>query len=257
VTFRHAIVRPPAATFAAGLTTAGLGSPDLALARSQHRSYCEALLDAGLALTWLPEDEMHPDSTFVEDTAVLARGGAILARPGADERAGEVDAIRPALGAFFPAVRAIEAPGTLDGGDVCEAGDHVFIGISERTNEAGALQLETFLRDDGYDVATVDIRGLAGILHLKSGVAALDARCLALVPELRDHAAFRAFDRVVVAAEERYAANAVRVNDLLLIAGGFPRFERELRRRGLETASLDMSEFRKMDGGLSCLSLRF
>lgn len=257
MTFRHAIVRPPAATFAAGLTTAALGAPDLELARAQHRSYCEALLDAGLALTWLPEDEAHPDSAFVEDTAVLTRRGAILTRPGAAERAGEVAAIRPALEAFFPVLRAIEAPGTLDGGDVCEAGDHVFVGISERTNEAGARQLAAFLRDDGYEVATVDIRGLAGILHLKSGVAALDAGRLALLPELQDHPAFRAFDRVVVAAEEGYAANAVRVNDLLLIAAGFPRFEQELRRRGIDVAPLDMSEFRKMDGGLSCLSLRF
>ncbi len=257
MTLRHAIVRPPASSFAGGLTAAGLGAPDLVLALAQHEAYCEALLDCGLALTWLSADPNFPDSTFVEDTAVITPHGAILTRPGAASRAGEVAAIRPALEAFFPSPRALEPPGMLDGGDVCEAGSHVFIGLSERTNEEGARQLEVLLRGDGYSTATVDIRGLPGILHLKSGVAALDGRRVALVGEIRDHPAFRAFDRVAVSPQEAYAANAVRVNDRLLVAAGFPRFEEEVRRLGYDPLPLEMSEFRKMDGGLSCLSLRF
>lgn len=254
---RHAIVRPPGDSFAAGLTSAGLGAPDLALARRQHQAYCEALLECGVALTWLPADPRYPDSTFVEDTAVLTPRGAVLTRPGAASRLGEVAEIRPALEPFYRSPREIEPPGTLDGGDVCEAGDHVFIGISDRTNEAGARQLAGYLAKEGYVTATVDIRGIPGILHLKSGVAALDDRRLAVVPELLSHRAFRNHAIVPVTPEESYAANCVNVNDRVLIAAGYPRFEEALRGLGYEFVALEMSEFRKMDGGLSCLSLRF
>ena len=257
MTFRNAIVRPPGASFLQGLTTVDLGAPDLALARSQHAAYCEALAACGLSLTWLPADERYPDSTFVEDTAVLTPRGAVLTRPGAASRAGEAAAIAPALASFFPRLRQIESPGTLDGGDVCEAGSSVFIGISERTNEEGARQLADFLRGDGYEVATVDIRGVPGILHLKSGVAALDEARLVVIPALQDHPAFRRHERLVVDPDESYAANAVRVNDRLLVAAGYPRFDAALRRLGYDPLPLEMSEFRKLDGGLSCLSLRF
>ena len=255
--FRHAVVRPPGESFAGGLTTAGLGPPDLRLATAQHQAYCEALLECGVALTWLPADPEHPDSTFVEDTAVITPRGAILTRPGAPSRAGEVTAIRPALEAFFPAPRAIEAPGTLDGGDVCEAGQRVFIGLSERTNEEGARQLAAFLAADGFETATVDIRGVPGILHLKSGVAALDDGRLAVIAALEGHPAFRDFERLVVPAGESYAANCVAINGRLLVAAGHPRFEATVRGLGFDPLPLEMSEFQKMDGGLSCLSLRF
>lgn len=257
MTFRHAIVRPPAASFARGLTTADLGPPDLSLATAQHEAYVAALLECGLAVTWLPAAPEFPDSTFVEDTAVLTPRGAILTRPGAASRAGETAAIVSALEPFFPRRKEIEAPGTLDGGDVCEAGEHVFIGRSERTNDEGARQLAVHLAEEGYAVAVVDIRGVPGILHLKGGVSALDAGRLAIVPALRDHPAFRSHELLTVAPEEAYAANAVRVNDRVLVAAGFPRFEEAIRRLGLDPLPLEMSEFRKMDGGLSCLSLRF
>jgi len=257
VTVRHAIVRPPGDTYAEGLTSAGLGPPDLSLARAQHQAYCEALLDCGVALTWLPADSRYPDSTFVEDTAVLTPRGAVLARPGASSRSGEVAAIRPALEPFYQVLREIESPGTLDGGDVCEVADHVFIGISDRTNEAGARQLAAFLAEEGYTTATVDIRGLPGILHLKSGMAALDEWRLAVVQELLSHPAFRGHQLIAVAPEETYAANCIRVNDRLLVASGYPEFEGILGRRGYDLLPLDMSEFRKLEGGLSCLSLRF
>src|ERR1700674_4235166 len=120
----RAVVRPPAANFAEGLTTVDLGEPSVAAALEQHERYCRALSECGLSLTRLPPDSRHPDSTFVEDAAVLTRRGAVLTRPGAESRAGEVEAIEEALAPFFPVFRRIEAPGTLDGGDICEAGDH-------------------------------------------------------------------------------------------------------------------------------------
>jgi dimethylargininase len=139
--FTKAIVRIPGSNFDAGLTTAAFGRPVFERVLQQHQRYCDALVECGLALTTLDADVRFPDSTFVEDTAVLTSRGAILTRPGATSREGEVDAIRPAILEFFPSPLAIEAPGTLDGGDICEAEDHFFIGLSHRTNEEGARQL--------------------------------------------------------------------------------------------------------------------
>lgn len=254
---RHAIVRPPGDTFAEGLTTADLGRPDLARARAQHEAYCEALLECGVALTWLPPDPEHPDSTFVEDTAVLTPRAAILTRPGAPSRAGEVAAIRPALEPFFPRIAAIEAPGTLDGGDVCEAGTHFFIGLSERTNSDGARQLAALLTGEGFTASTFEVRGTDGILHFKSGVAWLGGRRLAVIAEWSGREEFRGWDLVVLAPEERYAANCIVVNDRILVAAKRPKFEAGLRALALDPLPLEMSEFERMDGGLSCLSLRF
>jgi dimethylargininase len=253
----HAIVRPPGPNFADGLTTVDLGVPDLARALAQHAAYCEALGRCGVQLTRLPADPRHPDSAFVEDTAVLTANRAILTRPGAPSRAGEVESIRSVLSERDAEIVAISAPGTLDGGDVCEADGHFFIGVSRRTNEDGARQLAAFLAEEGFTTSTIDIRAVEGILHLKSGLASPgDGRLiaiepLALVPELRKHEVIR------VDAEETYAANCIRVNDRLLIAAGYPRLEAKLRGCGYPVCPLEMSEFEKMDGGLSCLSLRF
>jgi len=300
--FTRAIVRPPAANFAEGLTTAGLGQPDYQLALKQHEAYCAALEQCGLTLTRLKPDQDYPDSTFVEDAAVLvgalpvgratAPVAAILTRPGAPSRAGEVESIRKPLAAFFPRVFEIEAPGTLDGGDICQAGKHFFIGISERTNRAGASQLAEFLGQLGYTLSFVDInesnslpRALAtgsatssvsvvaatgsttrsvpgavatgSLLHLKSGVAYLRDNCLAIVESLADRKEFAGYDFVLVDQAESYAANCIRVNNHVLIADGYPNFAAKLRELGYQTIALDMSEFQKMDGGLSCLSLRF
>ena len=257
MTFTRAIVRPPGTTFADGLTTAGLGPPDLPLALAQHEAYVRALEACGLSVTRLPADDRFPDSTFVEDTAVLARGLAVLCRPGAPSRAGEVEAIRPAIEAAFDAVTAIEPPGTVDGGDVCEAGGHVFIGVSERTNEEGGRQLAAHLATRGLGATLVDVRGIPGLLHLKSGIAWLGGRTLALARPFADRPEFAGWEVLHVPAGEEYAANAVLVNGRLLVAAGYPLFEAAVRARGLPTAVLDMSEFRKLDGGLSCLSLRF
>ena len=257
MSFSHAIVRPPSATFADGLTTAGLGAPELALAREQHEAYVRALEACGLAVTRLPADDRFPDSTFVEDTAVLARGLAVLCRPGAPSRAGEVEAIRSAVEAAFADVAAIVEPGTVDGGDVCEAGEHVFIGVSERTNEAGARQLAAHLATRGLSSSLVDVRGIPGLLHLKSGIAWLGGRTLALSVPFAERPEFAGWDVLRVPDREEYAANAVLVNGRVLVAAGFPRFEAAVRALGLPTVPLDMSEFRKLDGGLSCLSLRF
>ncbi|HKP35364.1 MAG TPA: hypothetical protein VJT71_00795 [Pyrinomonadaceae bacterium] len=273
--FTRAIVRPPGANFSKGLTTAGLGPPDLDRALLQHEAYCRTLVDCGLALTRLEVDGAHPDSTFVEDAAVLVEGVsanrsggpiAILTRPGAASRRGEVDSVRAALAGVLPvsALRAIESPATLDGGDVCQAERHFFIGISDRTNEAGAKQLSEFLKDAGYSSSFVDIRRTvpsvdqtSDLLHLKSGLTYLGDNRLVVTEALADRAEFSGYELVRVASGEEYAANCVRVNDFVLIAAGYPAFGSRLQALGYKTIALEMSEFQKMDGGLSCLSLRF
>lgn len=255
--FTRAIVRLPAPNFYQGLTTAGLGVPDYERALHQHAKYCAALVECGLRVTTLAADKNYSDSTFVEDTALLTSRCAVLTRPGAPSRAGEVASMRRALAEFFPDLNTIEAPGTVDGGDVCEAGNHFFIGLSERTNEAGAQQLTALLSQFGHTCSLLDIQSETSLLHLKSGLAYLGDNRLVVTEPLASRAEFVGFDRVVVNDVEAYAANCVRVNDYVLVAAGYPVFTEKLRELGYQTIALQMTEFEKMDGGLSCLSLRF
>lgn len=255
--FQHAIVRPPCSSFAEGLTTAGMGTPDLDLALEQHRSYCGALEQCGVTLTRLEPDPQFPDSTFVEDTAVLTSHTAILTHPGAASRQGEVASVGEALSQYYPTLHTIQPPGTLDGGDICQAGDHFFIGISQRTNEGGARQLVEILEQDGFSTSLVDIRGTEGMLHLKSGIAYLGDSRLVLAEGMERLSNFDGYEIVYVDTDERYAANCVRVNDYVLVAAGYPKLAGRLTEFGYRVLPLEMSEFQKMDGGLSCLSLRF
>jgi dimethylargininase len=255
--FTHAVVRPPAATFAAGITSSRLGRPEPALALEQHEAYCRTLERLGLSLVRLDPDPDFPDSTFVEDTAIVTPGGAILTRPGAVSRAGEVAAVAAALAPWFPEPAEIAAPGTVDGGDVCEAGRHWFIGLSHRTNREGAAQLTRWLAAQGFGSSVIDIRALPGLLHLKTGLSWLGERRLLATAEIVEHEALEGWEVVRVPAGEDYAANCIRVNDALLVARGFPGTEALLRSHGPEVVTLDLSEFRKMDGGLSCLSVRW
>jgi dimethylargininase len=254
--FDRAIVRPPAASFAQGITSSGLGPPALARALVQHADYCAALEAAGLALVRLAPDASHPDSTFVEDTAVATERGVVLARPGAPSRRGETASIALACERLGIACAAIEPPGTLDGGDVCEADGDFLVGISERTNGEGARQLAAILAGWGYSAATIDVRPVPRLLHLKTGLSDLGDGRLAAIAPLLVHPALANFDLVPVDDDEAYAANCVRVNDRVLVAAGCPKFAARLAALGLALVPLEMSEYRKMDGGLSCLSLR-
>ena len=255
--FTHALVRPPAASFAAGITSSGLGPPDLERALEQHGAYCRALTRLGLSLVRLPPDPAFPDSTFVEDAAIVTGRGAILTRPGAPSRAGEVTAMGAALDRWFPELDRISPPGTVDGGDVCEADDHFFIGLSHRTNQAGAAQLAAWLEARDFGSSVIDIRKMAGILHLKTGLSWLGGRRLIAWREIVGHQALRGWEVLEVPKGEEYAANCIRVNDAVLVAQGFPQTSALLRGLGHEVAELEMSEYRKMDGGLSCLSVRW
>jgi dimethylargininase len=255
--FSNALVRPPAETFARGITSSRLGPPDLALALEQHRAYCEALERLGLSLLRLDPDPTFPDSTFVEDTAVVTARGAMLTRPGAPSRMGEVAGVGAALRGWFPEPAVISPPGALDGGDVCEAGEHCFIGLSHRTNREGAAQLAQWLTGAGLGSSVIDIGGIPGLLHLKTGLSWLGERRLLATDEIAGYEALSGWEVVRVPDGEDYAANCIRVNGTLLVPAGFPATSALLAGLGYRLVELDMSEYRKMDGGLSCLSVRW
>jgi dimethylargininase len=251
--FSRAIVRAPGPDFARGLTTADLGPPSYPLLLAQHAAYVAALRGLGLDVEVLEPLPGFPDAYFVEDPAVVTRDAAVICRPGAPSRRGEEAALEPALARFRP-IERLGPPATLDGGDVLEAGGRWFIGLSERTNEAGALSLGALLAARGRAWTAVAVG--AG-LHLKSSVNSLGGRALVLTEALAGHPAFADYDRIVLDAGDDSAANTLWINGTLLVPAGFPRARRKIEALGRPVLELDVSEVRKMDGGLTCMSLRF
>ena len=251
IRFKQAIVRRPGENLANGITTARLGTPDFALAQRQHAAYCAALQAAGLDLIVLPADERYPDGCFVEDTAVVAEEVAVIARPGDPTRRGEEKRIAEVL-AEYKAIETIVSPGQLEGGDVLRVGDHFYIGRSRRTNAAGAEQLSRILSRYGYTASTIPVRE---VLHLKTGVTYAGGDTFIATAEFLEP--FADFDTIRVTPAEAYAANCLWVNGHLLLPAGFPYVAESLRERGRTLLLVEMSEFRKLDGGLTCLSILF
>lgn len=255
--FIHAITRKPASSYTQAITTSGLGSPDLTLANQQHEQYCLALQQAGITVEVLAPNVEFPDSVFVEDTAIVEPGFAVLTRSGALSRRGETQAILPTLKKHFDTIFPIEGEGTVDGGDICKVEDVYFLGVSERTNPEGARQLAEILASFGYTSKLIDIRGMVGVLHLKSAVNYLGDNTLLLDPRLANRPEFEGYHKLVVPLEEAYAANCLRINEVVLVPTSFPHTLDLISQAGFQPHVLDVSEYRKMDGGLSCLSLRW
>jgi dimethylargininase len=237
-----------------GLTSASLGKPDYSKALEQHDAYIHALQLCGLTVSVLDAEEDYPDSTFIEDAALLTHRCAIITRPGAESRRGEIASIEPVISQFYKTIAHIREPGTVEAGDVMMVGDHFYIGISQRTNMSGAEQLISLLEEYGLTGSTVK---LSHILHLKTGVAFLEENTLAATGELFSFPVFRHFRLLAIPEEESYACNCVWINGYVLLADGFPQTRKIIERAGYQTIIVDVSEFRKLDGGLSCLSLRF
>ncbi len=252
--FRHAIVRSPGATIIDGLTGASLGKPEYKKAQEQHSAYIEAIRKSGLDITVLNADDRYPDSTFIEDVALCTSGFAVITRPGAESRRGETDGIRNILQDYFEKIEEITLPGTLEAGDVMMAGNHFFIGISGRTNDEGARQLIKILERHGMTGSTIALKNL---LHLKSGCSYLENNNILVCEELSNCSDLGSFNRIIVDPEENYAANSLWINDTVFIPAGYPGTKQKVENWGYRTFVLDVSEFRKVDGGLSCLSLRF
>ena len=237
-----------------GLTAANMGLPDYALACEQHQGYIAALKQCGLQVTFLPPLESYPDSCFVEDVALLTSKCAILTSPGATSRRGEVQHIVKAVAQFYPNLEHINLPATIEAGDIMMVDDHFYIGLSARTNVQGAEQLINIL--DKYDL-TGSMVEMSELLHLKTGVSYLESNNLLTFGEMHNNPIFKQFKRVEIDADESYAANSVWINGTVLVPKGFPKALKAIKQLGYQTREIAMSEFQKLDGGLSCLSLRF
>lgn len=255
--FNHVIVRRPCKAMVEGITS-GLypGKPDYELALKEHDAYIEALKQCDVDVTVLEADERYPDSCFVEDPALITSKCAIITNPGAESRNGEKNEIIGAVKKFFndEQIEYIKAPGTLEGGDVMMVGDHFYVGRSARTNEEGIRQLTEILAKYGMTCSEVK---LEKVLHLKTGVNYLENNNMLVSGEFVTKPDFEMYYRVEIPEEEAYAANCIWVNDTVIVPEGYPAVLKAVQDMGYRTLTVDTSEFRKLDGGLSCLSLRF
>jgi len=224
---------------------------DVERAREQHRAYERALIAAGGVVERLESDESMPDSVFVEDVAIVLDELAVITRPGAASRRHETAAVADAL-AEYRSLATIEAPATIDGGDVLVLGRDVFVGLSSRTNNAAVQQMRAILGPRGYAVHAVKVRGC---LHLKSAVTALDDGTLLVNREWIDGKPFDRFSLVDVDPAEPAAANALRLPDRVVFPSAFPRTAERLAARGFRLEVVDASELAKAEGAVTCCSL--
>lgn len=251
--FTHAITRRPSEEMVNGITTAGLGTPDYRLALKQHDAYCQALTDLGLDVTVLDPEPGYPDCCFVEDTAVVCEHVAVIAPLGAPTRQGEQETIAPVLAGFKPTVR-VDSPANFEGGDVLQVDKTFYIGLTARTNQAGAEALGAAVAEHGYEWHAMRC---GPSLHFKTDVNYIGNNTLLISPFFDTAPELAGYERIVVEDDEAYARNCLHINGTTIVPAGFPKTLARVEALGLPTVVLDMSEFRKLDGGLTCLSLRF
>ena len=250
--FQTIIVRTPGENCGAGLTSVDLGTPDPILLRQQWEYYVKTIEDLDVDVVVLPALSDLADSYFVEDVAVVTPEIAVITRPGADSRRPEAEHMVETLKSFR-AVARIEAPGTLDGGDVLVVGKHCIIGLSERTNRSGAEQLCHYLEEHGY---RGDIVEVPEALHFKSSVNFVDEETLLVTSSCANLECLAGYRLIVVPDGENYAANVVWMNGQVLMPEGYPGVRALLIEHGANVIEMPVSEIAKMDGGLTCLSLR-
>lgn len=255
--FKNVIVRKPSKSMVEGITSAPeLGKPNYEKALKQHENYIEALKKCGVEVTVLDGLEEFPDSCFVEDAALLTKKCAIITRPGALSRRRETEKIEDTIEKFYgeDEIEHIVEPGTLEGGDVMMVGDTFYVGLSARTNKEGIKQLTLILEKYGYNCIEVS---LEEVLHLKTGLAYLENNNLLVAGEFTEKDVFKEFNKIIIPKGEEYAANCIWVNNKVLVPEGYEKVKNLVEEAGYEVITVDTSEYRKLDGGLSCLSLRF
>jgi len=245
-----AIVRKPGKNFFDGLTKANLGKPIFEIALKQHLPYCQALRNCGLVLTILEADEKFPDGCFVEDTAIVTDEIAIITTSGNKARQGEEVVIQKNLEKYKKTIKLSD--GLVDGGDIMRVENHFYIGLSDRTNTEGADCLSAILAKYNYTSFTVKIGEL---LHLKTGIAYIGNNNIITVESLSEK--FISLNKIVLNSQENYSANCLFTNGKLLIAKGFQKIVSEIVELGYDIVELEMTEFQKMNGGLTCLSSVF
>ena len=227
---------------------------DLDRARAQHAAYEWALVEAGCTVRRLDSGPNMPDAVFVEDIAVVLDEGAVIGRPGAASRRAETPGVLEALARHGRPLQQIQAPGTLDGGDVLVIGRQVFVGSSARSNRAGIDQLAHILGPVGYTVQVVPVRGC---LHLKSAVTAIAPDSVLINRKWVSADAFAGLSLVDIDPQEPYAANALALADVVLYPTAFPRTRERLEGRGLRVRAVDVDELQKAEGAVTCCCLTF
>ena len=254
--FTHAIARRPAASIIRGLRAVDTGTPDLALMQAHHDSYVAALRGTGAEVTVLDPLEAYPDSVFVEDTALCLPEGAILMRPGAPSRLGEAAEMEPHLAGLYSRMRRISGEDSfIEGGDILTTETEILVGRSARTNAAGIAELARLVADWGHVVR--EVQTPPGVLHFKTDCSLMDAETVLATDRLAVSDCFAGYRVIPVAPGEEAAANAIRFNGIVLFPAGFPRTRDRLVDAGYAVHEIGNSECAKIDGGMSCLSLRF
>ncbi len=226
---------------------------DVERAAAQHHAYWQALESLGCRVLSLPAQDAMPDAVFVEDVAIVLDEVAIMTRPGAESRRAEGASVAEVL-MRYRSLRAIEAPGTLDGGDVLRVGRTIYVGQSARSNADGIEQLRTFVAEFGYTVQGVPTREC---LHLKSAVTQVADDTLLIQPEWVDRAVFAGYRLMDIDPDEPHAANALRIGSGVVYPACFPRTQRRMADAGIDISAVDLSELQKAEGATTCCSLVF
>jgi len=252
--FDHAIVREPGLSVVNGIRS-GSEAPSYEGVLAEHRAYVAALRGAGLDVDILPPLEAYPDSVFVEDPALVFGEGAILLRPGVASRLGEAEEMRAALQRHFDRVLELEGDEHADGGDVLVTSGAVLIGLSRRTNRAGAEALVRKLAELGREARIAETP--AGILHFKTASSLLGEDTVMATRAMAKSGAFAGFKVIAVPEGEEGAANFLRINDAVFVGDCYPRTIDLLGQSGFDAKGLPITEIRKLDAGLSCMSLRW
>lgn len=256
--FTKAITKKPCRALVDGITTSmfGEGTPDYESALAQHSQYVAVLRELGLEVTELEGDERYPDSCFVEDPAVVMEGCAVITNSPEKSRNGERNEILGTIKKFYKdsEIFFIESPGTMEGGDVMLVGKHFYVGQSDRTNAEGARQFNDIVTKFGYTSSTVPV---TEGLHLKDFVIYLENGNMLVSPVMDKEPAFQEYNRFVVDPDELYAINSMNINGTVLVPEGYPKTLKIIEDLGYPVKIVKTDEFRKIDGSLTCLSLRF
>ncbi len=255
ITFTHALCRTPARSVTDGLRASDHGNPNPDVFAAEHAAYVAALRATGASVTLLPALEAFPDSVFIEDPALVLKGQAIVLRPGAPSRLGEAAALRDALLANCDGVIDLVTQGFVDGGDILCSDDEVMIGLSARTNQQGAYDLRPIVESLGYRLRIVQTP--PEILHFKTESSLLDPETILATPALAAAGCFDDYRLITTEPGEEAIANAIRFNDTVFVSAGFPRTTEKLGKAGFKVVPLDTSQAALVDGGLSCMSLRY
>lgn len=253
--FTHAICRKPAVSIIDGLRAVDTGAPDLDVFSSHHEDYIAALSSTGAQVHVLEALEDYPDSVFVEDAALCLPELAIVMRPGAPTRLGEANEMAPNLQNHYSVVRKIEGPGFIEGGDILVTECEILVGKSARTNSEGVDELKSIVADYGYQLREVETP--PDVLHFKTDCSLLDEETILSTRRLAQSGCFEGYQVLYTEDGEEACANSIRFNDLLIMPAGFNKTADMLDRAGYNICQIGNSEAAKLDGGMSCLSLRF